>query len=294
MPNIDEADRLARQGTRRFFKSFLLFLLVLLVTLGLIGYAISVFVAVPMPASTILSPSNASYTGAVASQTLPCRGGDVFYPTNSYAVYRCAGSAWVPWGLGFPMVEAPAAGWSWINQGTATVSTVNGGIYLRSVATTGRQFRIRTRARPSDPTVTPYTIDAALIYHLPPRSPANAGIGWRQSSDGKLAMALLVFDSTTNHMTFVSQKCTSATVFSANYASEGHMGSVMNPQLVFLRLIEDATTRQIWWSNDGQEYTLFHSVGRTDFLTADEVCFSVDSENTVYDAGMRVASWYVH
>jgi hypothetical protein len=84
-----------------------------------------------------------------------------------------------------------------------------------------------------------------------------------------------------------SVKYSSATAFSALYSQAGYYpGGVIH-----LRIADDGVNRICSYSPDGQNWMTFHSIGRTDFLTADEVGFGANAENATYDLGVQLLSW---
>ena len=84
-----------------------------------------------------------------------------------------------------------------------------------------------------------------------------------------------------------ANKHTSPTVYSAAYTVQA-----ITPHVpLFLRIADDDTNRIMSWSNDGQHWIVSHTVGRTDFLTADEVGFMVNSNNATWPASMTLLSW---
>ena len=64
-----------------------------------------------------------SSTGAFASAPAACTNGDLYFPNDSVYVMRCQSNAWVPWGPVYPLVALNNAQFSWVNQGTATITT---------------------------------------------------------------------------------------------------------------------------------------------------------------------------
>jgi hypothetical protein len=59
---------------------------------------------------------------------------------------------------------------------------------------------------------------------------------------------------------------------------------------LFLQIGDDGTNRLVKFSADGQNFETFHSIGRTDFLTADEWGFYVSAPDTTYAIGLTVLS----
>lgn len=200
--------------------------------------------------------------------------GDLFFPTNGLQIERY-GSAWNPWGPIFPLTKPVDGDFAWINQGSATVTTTYGGINLRAPANASAQgYRIRKKTAPA----TPYTITAAFLQSCETGSSGQyfgGGLCFRQSSDGKV----MVMQTDTNlssvfYQGIMLRKLTDPSTLSANYFTRANP---FTGPLVWMRIGDDGTNRKCWLSPDGQNWgTEIHSVGRTDFLTADEVGFCIN------------------
>jgi hypothetical protein len=115
---------------------------------------------------------------------------------------------------------------------------------------------------------------------------AALGLCFRQSSDGKL----VTFDYAFNTVDVLGvSKFNSPTSWNAAYTSLQWPAS----SLVFLRIADDGTNRICSVSHDGQLWLQVHSVGRTNFLTADQVGFWCGSNNATYSSQMTLLSWVV-
>jgi hypothetical protein len=195
-----------------------------------------------------------------------------------------------------PAMTAPPTltNWTWVNQGTgsATDCTVGNraGIFMDSnnPAAPGANYRILKRSAPA----TPYVITAAVFIGFGKWQFNGAGVGWRQSSDGKF----VIFEGTnggSNTGDIRVYKWNSPTSASAAYRSRNTLISANS--LMWFRIEDDGTDRKSYWSNDGANFVLFHSVGRTDFLTADEVMIGVNTESTTAgeNAVLTVVSWAI-
>jgi hypothetical protein len=169
-----------------------------------------------------------------------------------------------------------------VNQGGATVTTTNGGIFLLGPAGAGVNLRCRVKTAPS----TPYTITALIIPHLMAVNFMGCGLLFRDSASGKMASIALA--NTAAGWTVDVNKWTDATTFSAQYVS-GVLQTMLSP--LFLRIADNGTNRISSLSNDGINWRVIHTVGRTDFLTADQVGFFVNCQETTWDAGMTLTSW---
>lgn len=209
--------------------------------------------------------------------------------TDPTGAQDAATKAYVDSGAGlWPDYTPPVDGdFAWINQGGAsiTATTVQGaaGLFLIAPANAAENIRLRKKAAPA----TPYSITAAILTRLPGAVNNNdhCGIAFRQSSDGKLALWCM-----TPTQTLRSFKYTSPTVFSATYSTS--ITFMRESQaLIWLRITDDGTNRICSVSSDGKNFQVIHSVGRTDFLTADEVGFYCNSKNNLGDVGATLLSW---
>jgi hypothetical protein len=195
-----------------------------------------------------------------------------------------------------PAMTAPPTltNWTWVNQGTGTAAdcTVGNraGIFMDSnnPVALGANYRILKRAAPA----TPYVVTGALFLGFGKWQFNGAGMGWRQSSDGKFVM----FEATnggSNTGDIRVYKWNSPTSASAAYRSRNTVISANS--LMWFRIQDDGTDRKTYWSNDGANFVLFHTVGRTDFMTADEVIIGVNTESTTAgeNAVLTLVSWAI-
>lgn len=229
-------------------------------------------------------------TNALAYENRPSAGvaGRVFFPTDGLVVQRDTGSAWNAWGPIVPLTDPTIAGpTTWVNQGSSAVSPTNGGIILTGAATgSGANLVLQVKTAPA----TPYTITA---YLMPPCTMGKRfhgyGLCFRQTSTSEIAVLdVLSVGTTGTSFLLRSSKYTSATAFSADYTS-----AIMSP-CPWFRIEDNGTNRICSISANGLNWVQFHSVGRTDFLTADQVGFFVSTENGVapnLDNVVTLLSW---
>lgn len=224
---------------------------------------------------------NLTNTTAVGSEPGSPSAGDLDFYSNGVSLTRYSGSAWTPWGPIFPFTAPVDGSFAWINQGGASVDTTNGGIYLLAPASASTNLRIRKKSAPA----TPYTITAAIAPFMYGVANQAIGLAFRQSSDGKLAVLALFSNAT--QFGLASYKYTSATAFSASYVNN----LMVWGNVIFLRITDNGTNRICSYSNDGQHFITIHTVGRTDFLTADEVGFFADTETASFASAINLLSW---
>ena len=221
---------------------------------------------------------DSTYTAAYASRPAASNDGDLFLPSDGVSIERDTGATWVPWGPLFPFVKPVLGDFTWFNQGGATVTDV-GGLSLYAPATSGDSFRILKKAAPA----TPYVITTCFMLTSPLADYIKVGLVWRQSSDGKLVS--MAIPNGGSYQIAVN-KYNSETAYSGNYINV----SSIQATLVWFRIADDNTNRICSYSYDGINFITIHTVGRTDFITADEVGFAV-STTAAYLASMVLLSW---
>ncbi|KKN66970.1 hypothetical protein LCGC14_0466500 [marine sediment metagenome] len=223
-----------------------------------------------------------TFTSVYGSRPAASNDGDLFLPSDGFVIERDTGAAWIPWGPLFPFVAPVNGDFAWINQGTGSVDVDGGGIYLLAPTLAGDNLRIRKKTIPS----VPYVITVAFMPHGYKVNYSGVGIGFRQSSDGKLH----TFHLSISVNSIASIKFTNPTTWSATYLEQEIVQAGSSP-VMWLRIEDNNTNRKCHWSVDGRHWFEFHSVGRTDFLTADEIFFFTNSNNATYPTAMTLLSW---
>lgn len=222
-------------------------------------------------------PEKLSQTGTFASEPSSAQlTGDLYLPSDSFYVERYSGSAWVPWGPIFPLTKPPATGtFTAVNASSSTIAASVGGIFVSLQNNTSSDaIHLWKKSAPA----TPWTLTVLVAPLWVASAAANhtifIGVLFRQASDGKI----ILFNIEANHNSSALgsvgidvMKWTDATTFSARYA--GFPLSVQPNALVFLRIADNGTNRICSLSSDGVNFVAVHTVGRTDFLTADEIGF---------------------
>lgn len=225
---------------------------------------------------------NSTSTGAVGSEPGSPTTGDIYLPNNGFGLERYSGSAWVPWGPLFPFAAPVNGDFAWVNQGSASVTTTNGGIFLRAPVSSGVNLRLRKKSAPA----TPYTITAAFLPSVVASNYQSCGLFFRESGSGKLET--WETNASTGSFQRVANRFTDATTYSATAIS---IPDLRAGGLCFLRIGDDGANRKAWVSADGQNWILLFTVARTTFLTANEVGFFVNDQTNTYEVGMTLLSW---
>lgn len=214
--------------------------------------------------------------------------GTIGFPTNGFDLLQYD-SGWRHWGPIYPFTAPDDSSFSWINQGGASVNTTNGGIYLLAPGGgSGANLRMRQITAPA----TPYTITAYLLPTFLEKSFHSYGMFFRENGTGEIHVFDVVGDSTgagSPSTLMRSSKFSSPTAFSADYQT----ARVIQP-IHWFQISDDGANRICRYSGNGQHWISFHSIGRTDFLTADRVGFYAAAENSAVpnlDVGVLLLSW---
>lgn len=157
---------------------------------------------------------------------------------------------------------------SWVNQRATTASQGNG--LVISSGNTDNQVALLVKSAPA----TPYVLTAILAGLTGSSVNNEFGICFRESSSGKIHA---ICHANPSAGTLFSRKWTNPSTFSADYLSLVGLYYGLSSYLI-LRISDDGTNRVTSFSVDGgYNYTQLSTVGRTDFLTADQVGIYVRS-----------------
>lgn len=252
------------------------------ITIGCLIAAVASLAQLPKPSGGSGSggEGHATAYGAYASLPGTCATGDRYFTSDSIYEFLCtATNTWTPLFQGRKVTLPPTTGWTWVNQETATVDTAKGCLDLYAPATAGRDIRLYTRSLPG----ATYTITALVIFNRYPIGPTNiGGLIYRQDSSADFQLV-----GNYNDLTWVSAKWTDPNTPSADYiATNGvhHRGPL------WIRILDNGTNRVSSFSTDGDNFVTFHSIGRTDFITADQIGIGLEGYNN-RDTYLRVISW---
>jgi hypothetical protein len=225
---------------------------------------------------------DSSFSAAYSGRPAVSNDGDLFLPSDGMNIERDSGAAWVPWGPIWPWTKPVIGDFGWVNQGGASATDERGALtlYDPAAANTNPNYRILQKAAPS----TPYTITACFWSNFMRINYFNVGIGWRQSSDGKLVLLRAVFN-TVDKITVT--KCSGETADVADYSTIDQL--IRNP--VFLRITDTGTNRISYLSYDGYNWLTLHTIGRTDYLTPDQVLFFFSSRNASWPNYSTLLHW---
>jgi len=182
-------------------------------------------------------------------------------------------------GGGFPFVPPPQTGWSWVNQGSATITSTPDYQLISGGSSPSLNCRMRTRAAPA----APYAVTMGIEVTARSNSDSAVAAFWRDSSSGRLTFYGFLNGS----------------IQSANYNNPSSYNSLVFNHSVFLgpilwlRLEDDGVNRSISYSSNGYDFIVLHTSARTDFITPDEIGFMTLVNNSMTPAHARLVHWQI-
>lgn len=184
-------------------------------------------------------------------------------------------------------VTAPSdSGFSWINQSTSSIVVDARSIFLEG-AGNNDDLHLRVKSTPT----TPYKVTVGFHARHTLGNYAMAGLCFRESSSGKIAAFAYTYSGGGSDLQTNKWSGPLSVNYVAAYRSltfNVGMGS-----LIWLRLEDNNTNRICSFSTDGVNFQVFHTVGRTDYLTADQIGFFVRDATSITDmkSAITVVSW---
>jgi hypothetical protein len=191
--------------------------------------------------------------------------------------------------------------WTWLNQGTSSVTTTNGSMYLQAGAASVHNLAGQMMPTPA----TPYTITATFlpsIYNFVVNGGGNTygypgcGLFWYQAGSaggsqfGLRTLGYLQLASTSGPFAFLISTYHSPTSYYGDGGPSPY--SVVGP--IQMQLHDDGASQTMQLSNDGVNWQTVDTRASASFIVADHVGFYCDSFNSSTKPGMTMLSWQVH
>jgi hypothetical protein len=173
------------------------------------------------------------------------------------------------------------ADFTWVNQGSTYVQENCGGLMITSPSNGGiNAYQCLVKTAPS----TPYKVVAHFSYLGAYAVYTSYGMMWRESSSGKIvALNYWTRGAGKNYINIVPMKMNSPT--SEN--SEESEFNVLNQDWMMLE--DTGTTRNVYTSFDGINWSNIYTKTRTDFITPDQ--FGVCTNPYSLVCGVHVTSF---
>jgi hypothetical protein len=229
--------------------------------------------------NTITVGARASLPGTSATT------GNEYKTSDAPYTYYWNGASWDAYVQSVKVTEPINTGWTWVNQGSATVATTNGGIYLAGDTTGGTQVRAYCQTAPGGAGAH-FTVTALFRPVTSAADPNNArdgGIILRGSTSGIIMYYGFSGDVNGNSRFLHQDKYNSATSFaSANYIA--NVGILPITDISQYRAVYDGTNIGLWWSTDSTHYVnpVTSTASGFGYMAGepDQICFGVDGEST--------------
>jgi hypothetical protein len=205
----------------------------------------------------MIADSNRVGTYANLPATSDAIEGHVYHFTSGFyekAVFN--GSTWDVMMNGHNVTVPPTSGWSWVNQGTSTLSTTEGYQTIETPGQAATNLRIRTRSAPS----APYTITTQISMIGEDTNTQSGNIFVRDNSSGRI---ISLAHTSLEQSTFSITRMNSATSFNSTSSINEY---ALKGSPVWVR-VEDNNTNLIFQvSADGTHWATLLSESRTAWL----------------------------
>jgi hypothetical protein len=182
-----------------------------------------------------------------------------------------------------------ASDFTWVNQGTASVTDENGTIIMRAPTASGENCRIQKRSAPS-PT---YSVIAAMQCVAVKDGVNNFGIGFRESSSGKFVVIALNIDGSLGPNCVSVYNFASATSFTSSVQSR--VATMMfGGAYIWFKITDNNTNLLFSISVDGVNFVQVASVGRTATMTGgpNEVLWYINNQgSSTFEMLARLSHW---
>jgi hypothetical protein len=231
------------------------------------------------------TPSGTPDTLQFPNGTLTDMGGGVYKYTDAGGGGGGGGSSFGQ----SPFTDPTTPTWAWTNQGSSPAAsvdtTVAETIFLHCAQQgAGHNVRMRHKAIPS----APYVATFGFIPHLW-NDYHQCGVILRDSGTGKFVFFRIMV---AGELRLSACPFNDPSTPASEYTYAPFLPMMFGP-MIWLHVEDDNTNRKLYISHDGvfAHAELFHSVGRTDHCTPDQIGFAVNPYNTVYGAGMLLVSY---
>lgn len=218
-----------------------------------------------------VDPENTKQYGPWASRPTGPRKGDIYLSSDSlYLSISPSNNNWNLYGPLYPYIKPDLSGFSWNNQGNATLTSYPSYSFLYTPGNSSLQMQQYLR------TLNTYCI-IGFKPHL--RSTCSIGLVIRESSTDKLYSLHIFYDAIT--IACDVSRYTNSTTYLNNAATQQ---AVPSRTLLFLKYRQDSTNRYFSYSYDLFNWIDIFSESKTASLTANQVGFFVSNVSSAPSA----------
>jgi hypothetical protein len=241
-------------------------------------------------------PVSTIQTGTHASRPAVGNAGRIYLPNDGYSLGRDSGTAWETFGPFFPFTAPPTGVWSWLNQGTATITEAKDALVLYAPANGNtNDLKMREKVTPA----TPYTMTAYLRGGPVNKNNHQWGVFLRQAGAGTGTGRIMAFFNGQSQASvaipgldiYIADIAGATSAYGTFYRAVNIMAPVN-----WFRIADDGTNITFSISVDGQNWVALITQSRLTYLLQgpDRIGFFYHPSNSAtpnLDGFTNVLSW---
>jgi hypothetical protein len=241
-------------------------------------------------------PVSTIQTGTFASRPAVGNAGRIYLPNDGLSLGRDSGTAWETFGPLWPFTTPLDTGFSWLNQGTSTLTANKDALILVGTGT-GNSPNIAARVKASP--ATPYTVTVRIEPGVINKNNHQYGIFLRQNGAGTGTGRYMCFfcgqsivsTASPNLSLYIADLASATSAFGTFYLAVPVMEAVR-----WLRIADDGANTVFSVSGDGITWQQVLSQSRLTYLLQgpDQIGFFVGTQNVAVpnlDCLATILSW---
>jgi hypothetical protein len=214
-------------------------------------------------------------TGPINNLPSEARAGDMYICTDTVYSMVHDGTDWMYFVNGYKVTPPAPGDFTWVNQGTATMSSTYGGVLLADLTTAGGNYDLACIVRPT-PTP-PYSVVWGFYYFFEAQHFGLTGPILYDSGSGKIV--LLRWGTGNNSVTEILYERMNS-VSSPNNAAFVYGGDSFVAHPMFMKMTDDGSMRRYYIGPHPYFFPIeYYSISNTDFMIPDYYGFHVNAYN---------------
>jgi hypothetical protein len=218
--------------------------------------------------------------------------GRLFLPTDGLFLEYDDGAAWHKYGPYRRLKAPPQTGWSWVNQGNATVTYTGSTLVLEDpdLDTTNPQFRLLVRPVGIVNGVTAAFLWNGLGSDVPRMGVCARQVGGDAGYDGHFwALGIQPGGGTGSQMVLHDRYYTSPTVLQTTPTEDGK--ALHAERLFWVRYEWVGNYKRFWHSSDGVNWIKWDDDGMATYAGPNQLGIFIDPTNNAQKVSMTLVHW---